>query len=221
MQSPNQTTDVHFRVKHFNGHYMQVRNRMHLITKSDGTPQQLIAVMRDMTLEEREKEKATHMRTQIDNLSNGISEILSGVHSITIQAQDLAKAQESSVKAADAAQKSAESTREISSLIRGIAEEINLLGLNAAIESARAGEHGKGFAVVADQVRKLAISSSDATGDIEVSLEEMKRLIIVILNHMDQISELISSQAALTQQVNASVDEINELGKQLVQIAEQ
>lgn len=49
----------------------------------------------------------------------------------------------------------------------------------------------------------------------------MKRLIIVILNHMDQISELISSQAALTQQVNASVDEINELGKQLVQIAEQ
>lgn len=94
--------------------------------------------------------------------------------------------------------------------IDDIAEQTNLLALNAAIEAARAGEHGKGFAVVADEVRKLAERSSKATGEIAELIGSIQQMTGHAVDAMNQGSQEVAEGTELANQAGGALRSIQE-----------
>ena len=104
----------------------------------------------------------------------------------------------------------AKTIREAAEFISGIADETNLLSLNASIEAARAGEAGKGFAVVADEIQKLAVQSNEASSRIDKIVNTLIVDAEHVVDSMEQMKSVIGKQNEYIKSTEESVSEVME-----------
>ena len=119
----------------------------------------------------------------------------------------------------DEAFESTKNTDEILGLIKGIASQTNLLGLNASIEAARAGEMGRGFSVVAEEIRKLSITSKESIDKIDDIIKKISSSVEVIDKNITSANDISQNQSAALEQISASIQELNSTAQILKNLA--
>ncbi len=146
--------------------------------------------------------------------AEGMSEVRSTLNAIDVLVNQLEKTSVS-VKELETNTNTIES---VLTIIQGVAEQTNLLALNAAIEAARAGEQGRGFAVVADEVRQLAKKSHDSTTEIQSVINLIRNATQTVVEAMSEGEKL---SLACIDSAKISSDKLEQLLEEIVEISDQ
>ncbi|XJZ27022.1 methyl-accepting chemotaxis protein [Bacillota bacterium Lsc_1132] len=163
--------------------------------------------------------RQTELRQISDQILNSLTQAKQEIIHVAETANSLAGFSQELLAESTQAAESVQKTEGVLSLIKKIADQTNLLGINAAIEAAHAGEKGKGFGVVADEIRKLSNETLSSTVKIKETLKRIQEGTQQIGSSIQQIAAIGQEQAASTQQISTFIEEIQDMSYQLNQFA--
>ncbi|WP_457598321.1 methyl-accepting chemotaxis protein [Hydrogenimonas sp.] len=164
------------------------------------TTEEAEAIRQDLDETVRKSEK---VKGEIVKTSENIKDISKEYSALIDRIKESARTEHDLAEQLDNLNRDAEQVEQVLSIIGEIADQTNLLALNAAIEAARAGEHGRGFAVVADEVRKLAERTQKSLLEIQTSVN-------MIVQNITESSERMNRNALSFEQMVEVADEVNQ-----------
>lgn len=180
-----------------------------LINRQNDETQRIAGAVRQMS--QSVNEVAEHAQAAADAANKADSEVSNGRRVVEENARmmdELAERLESAMATVQRLSEQSSNIENIISVINAVAEQTNLLALNAAIEAARAGEHGRGFAVVADEVRGLAQRTQSSIREITETIETLQSDANATVDVMTESQQRARSTVEQTQETQHALDQI-------------
>lgn len=218
-------------VKPGSGTYQAIAEKRRIVKKVDssvyGVPYVVVALpiknelgeIIGVTAVSQSVEQQEALTALAGNLSDAVSNLAGTSEEISAQTEEIAANLRQMTQTAVAAQKRVAEMDQVMGLIKTIAGQTNLLGLNAAIEAARVGEQGRGFGVVAEEIRKLAHMSSDSIKKIEGMVRGIQSDSEQTHTHVAHVDEVINQVASAITQVTEAVQQASETARKLDHMA--
>lgn len=154
-----------------------------------------------------------------NKLNENLNQIAATMEELSASAQEVSNTQQHLNKEINNVNTMSEQISEVLEFIKKIADQTHMLGLNAAIEAARAGSAGLGFGVVAEEIRKLSSQSKETVEKIKSFISNIQSSVNNTVKMGDNTASVTEQQAAAVQEVTASIEEITALSENLNELA--
>jgi len=169
-------------------------------------------------LYEERQETVSKVNRAVQELAAMLVELSGSSQSVADSAIHTAELQEKAHEKVGKLHSKISEINNVGSILQEVSEQTHLLGLNAAIEAAHAGDHGRGFGVVADEIRKLAAHSKDSLNIIKSTLQEISAVLSEVMHDTQKTSVLARNQAASSEELTSFVNMIETVTNELENI---